>query len=400
MEELIIKVVIVIEHVKRELKFLQILASRLLECDFCTSIEFISLKFGAHKLIFSHADIYFLPFSDSTHSFPLSLILACRKNEPIVFNLGWEQELHQANKNAKAPKDEFCAKWIKYISWSEDYHRFLIDNGVPDTNIIHSDPYNSVVIANSSSLELWPKNGRKNIFFPLNFGWVFLGQEIVKSKVKHGYGLEQANQFEAYSKKSFSLMIELISVLLEMDRFNIILRPHPFETTSDYRAFLPSSKVIISDEYTALDFLKGSDFVISNWSSVVLDAVKIGKPGYLLMPPGKPEFFQFSWEDKPIILATVAGVVDNIVASSANSLENIDRREVEYENSYSTKAIEELGCHIRRQVSNVKHLRNPHFCELPLLLGLVKPIIITLFFRVCWIIGLKKPIARIFNDAF
>ena len=80
-----------------------------------------------------------------------------------------------------------------------------------------------------------------------------------------------------------------------------ILRPHPSVPTATYydlfqqlEITLPPN-VIISDNGTAIEWVTKSDFILSNYSSLLLDGMEYNTPSFILQPYTFPEDLSYDW---------------------------------------------------------------------------------------------------------
>lgn len=391
------RIIFLIEHKKRELKYCNLIANRIKQHDESIDIKFLSIKFDGWRLGYLKCDILFVPFIDSLKSWPFRLI-ANNNKMPWIINLGWEQELHAANKRAKLPKDEFCLQKVTFVSWSSDYKEFLKSAGVASKNILSVHNYNRVILETIRNKCFVTKNNIKkfNLFLPLNFTWVFLGKEVIRSKVKHGYGQKNAEAFYDYSLVAFDEMSAFLKNVGNRPEYSLIIRPHPYETIQDYKKHFDFNNILITDQHTALDYIPKSDAVVSNWSSVVLDANQLVPFVGLLMPDGKPDFFTFSWSSEVNILHDHWSLLNQL----ENTRQNLPQDKIIF------KKNPELKNEFDNYIDLISGFNGSSQTNLYLPIGKlillkalsIKPTILSFLYSLCYRVGFHHPIRRFLAD--
>ena len=83
-----------------------------------------------------------------------------------------------------------------------------------------------------------------------------------------------------------------------------IVRPHPSISVLQHVQFCRENKielkenVVITDEGNVYEYFSIADIVISNYSSVLLDAIQLGKEAYVVFKSLLPDHMNYDWMGK------------------------------------------------------------------------------------------------------
>lgn len=306
-----VDVIIFVEHKDRELESIEKLSETLKESGL--KILVLSIHFHLHYLMFYKAKVYVFPYLINRHDWPCSLVYKMYGNSVRYLNLNWEQLLSKANIAYKKPQDEFVKNEVSHIAWNQNFKDYLILNGVRDGNVhITGNPANEILFEMTGEYDKWRQKlsmelglniQKKWIFFPMNYAWAFATDSKIKSKIAKGFPADVAWDYRAYSKKCLLEFIPFVNELSKNKHTEIIIRPHPTITESDYEAvfnteigFVPDN-VLINKSYSIREWIVASDLIGSSWSTSVWDAYNIGKPAFLFNPYERPDWLHVWWND-------------------------------------------------------------------------------------------------------
>ena len=225
---------------------------------------------------------------------------------PIIC-LNYEQMLSGINNALKAP--DALVKQARYLlAWSDDFGRYLKHNGIDSDAIIYSQrPQNEIAhqyIANDDfevpARVLEAKKHFKNIIYlPLTCLQAFK-TDAELARLAKATAVEKDQLIERKQAVTGQLKSLYEEIAKAKDSF-FILRPHPGVTIEDHQALMSEiglnkcDNLLITDEGNVYDWFTISDMVISNYSSVLLDAHAVDKAAYLFKTETLPLWMHYEW---------------------------------------------------------------------------------------------------------
>ena len=190
--------VFLVEHPKREMHFINMIANNLNELGYNSKIY--SITFDIHKLLFIKSPkVILLPYCLSSNDWPFSF-LKYLFSDSLFCNINWEQNLHEISKKFRIPKGD--ALNIYNLVWNSDFRNYLIKSGVNKEQIKKSINPTSFLFKQKITLSKFSEHLDNNnivkdnyIFFPMNYNWLFYGKVRLKKKIKSCYILRDANNY-------------------------------------------------------------------------------------------------------------------------------------------------------------------------------------------------------------
>lgn len=326
--------IFVIEHYRREITFVREICGELSNRGYSTCV--ISEYFSVWELLFYKDAVVLLPHCISIDSNILRSI-SSRRGFKIV-NMNWEQMLSPVSKSVKRLKDE--AKNIYQMCWNKDFKQFLLkDCNVDSDKLIMSLNPTQYVLSNdikSNSFEafLVDKQIYKYVFIPLNYNWAMMSSDRISKRIqKLGYDINEAQEYIEFSKTHQEKFFNFLASLLAQDSRVMVLRPHPSITVESYiqkmikrddlRSAISSKRILVSDDFTAIDWINNAEVTISNWSSLIFDAYTSGKKAGYFWPCELPVLIDAEYTQTPPKFNTV----DEFYRLRAKNSQNIVKTE-------------------------------------------------------------------------
>lgn len=302
--------IFVIEHHRRELTFVREICRNLSLRGYSTCI--ISEYFSIWRLLLYKDAVVLLPHCISIDSNILRSI--SNKRGYKIVNMNWEQMLSPVSKSVKRLKDD--ANQIYQMAWNKDFTEFLLnDCGVHPYKIVKSLNPTRYVLTNavkSKSFEtfLIEKDISEYIFIPLNYNWAMMSSDRISKRIqKLGYNENEAREYIEFSESHQEKFFIFLKSLLLKDSRVVVLRPHPSITVGSYiqkmmkieglRTAINSKQMIVSDDFTAIDWINSAEVTISNWSSLIYDAHESGKKAGYFWPYNLPSLIDAEYTKSP-----------------------------------------------------------------------------------------------------
>lgn len=292
--------IFLVEHPKREFEFINTIAKNL---SLDKSVLICSIFYHIDLLLDYAPKVIIIPYCLNSNDWPFSY-LKTRFKKSIFCSFNWEQNLHMFSKKFKSPKGD--AIKVKHLAWNTDFKFFLESNGVSDSDIYPSiNPtaylFNEVKKKKIKYFEDYLSDNDINdyIFFPMNYNWKFIKKEKKEHKIKSGYNRIHVDEYISFSEKHFSYFIKLFEDITNNTNFKVIIRPHPSITVNQYlnelnkNSFLKKKivqkQLIVTDDYSVLEWVRYSKFNISNWSTVIYDSYLAGFNSAYFYPEKVPD---------------------------------------------------------------------------------------------------------------
>ncbi|WP_335920969.1 hypothetical protein [Shewanella algae] len=300
-----VDVLLVYEHVSRELESLFILRAELEKKGLSVAITPIHFDryFG---LITYRPKVLVLPFLYSESNKTLKQYREVYDPNLICLNLHHEQFYNDDTKHHMLPKDEY-SKNVYHLSWSEKFKRDLVCEGV-DSNlvkVIGNPRCDSFYMPTMEVLEDLKKKYSKVIFIPTTFSWAFVDEEYFLSTDSIDPDeFRKTRKITLDAAKAY--FSEFYEAAINNPDFLFVLRPHPFEDVDYFRSkFLEFSganstpdNILISREYNVYNWLKIADYTVGWCTTVNIESVMAGVPSIVYHPTYYPkkmdlEFYKY-----------------------------------------------------------------------------------------------------------
>ena len=275
--------VLLIDHVKRELEYCELLKSALASKGY--SVKLMSVNFDLWQLLFIRTKVLLIPHSIGENQIPLNFY---KLNEGItILHLDWEQELFPAFYEYKRSRSALELANIHRSSWSDAYTEKLILDGVSSDMVVRFPRPNQYLLRKRLS-ETQTKD--VDVFLPMNLTAAFFSDEEIEARIALGMDKNLYLYYVEMSRVFLSkFVVDLARFCNDYPDKIIVLRPHPLEPADIYiekienanNGIFPSN-LSISDSGTVWDWVTRSEVVVTSWSTVALDCDLCGIESYLL----------------------------------------------------------------------------------------------------------------------
>jgi hypothetical protein len=254
-----------------------------------------------------------------------------------ILSLNYEQMLSDANKILKPINGSYLKLKTLHISWSEEYKQHLTNSGVFSNNIfVINKPslelFNSLEV-NKSITEL-KRNYNKQIFIPLTDLQAFKSNQYLSVEFKTVKLYELAVKRRDYVKRTLNIILKWLSeACIHFPTFLFILRPHPSISPKQYNTLLKELGIakpinlIVTSDFNAIEWIRQSDIVLSNYSSLLNDSLEYEKKSFLLEPELFPDYLYYDWMKKFYKIKSLQSLISMLdsVEVQENTVINIDR---------------------------------------------------------------------------
>lgn len=304
-----IDVLIVFEHITRELETCLSLKYELLKLNL--SCEIVPLHFNkyATNLIFQ-PKLVILPFLNSQNDYTLARIREIYGDSVIGLNLHHEQLYNEGTKKFMLPKDEYSRK-VYHLSWTEKFASDLIESGVEPKkiNILRNPRFDSVWLKSPALQKFNISHFEEVIFFPTTFAWAFVSEEyfLGLGNIEKDTFYRMRDVTDLTARKYFNA-ISYFAIKYPHKLF--MVRPHPYEDIDYFRkkfieytqlSELPDN-ILIEREGNVYDWIKISALVIGWCTTTNIEAAMCNKCSVVFHPVKYPEDMNLSFfEDFDIV---------------------------------------------------------------------------------------------------
>jgi hypothetical protein len=297
-------ILILFEHPDRELQVANAMAE-IFRQRYRKSVVVASIIFHGHLCL----NRKFVAIIVPSYKWKFIEFLSGCKPRLLVATLNYEQMLSQFNIQAFPPKGSFTLKNVIHFSWSEDFSEYLISNRVSKSNIYLVSKYiyqvyagggyrNPVTLVYGKKL----KNFSGVIFVPLTDLQAFKTDLKLKREFLNKPSLKKAIMRRDYVLQTVSEIFYLLNVYAEENPDKLIVfRPHPSIGVEKYYELMMQYEIkekdnfLISYDFSAIDWVLVSDVVVSNYSSVLMDALYFNKSSLIFEPKPLPENLLLPW---------------------------------------------------------------------------------------------------------
>jgi hypothetical protein len=320
-------VLFIVEHKDRELDVYKKISKLLLTHGINSII--ISRGYSAHIIPFLTPKVIISNrFIESSICAKLSMDIFFNKSNFIVHF--WEQYSNAVIEAAYSKEiGDHRAKEFTTLYWHDGFKELLArDNfnmskshyvGNPNTVLLEEVNDKKEELDRKIRGEFGLKN-KKILFFPSSFLPAFLeeGSGVSFHRIRDSFRAQLNNT--AYFLKE----------CLKDGKFVVIFRPHPYEVKKDYIDYFNDDifkhpNFIYTNKYTAKDWTVISNCIVSNYSTVAVDAVSLGKSAFFLKVDGYSDVYNSTWFDKVPSIFSYSDLLNyNKEFTKSKSLENVD----------------------------------------------------------------------------
>jgi hypothetical protein len=297
--------VIFYEHVDREYEISQILKTILSKISNKKGIV-LSIIFQRHLLLRFRPKLIIYP---SLSWVEINKICYIYRGGVDIVSLNYEQMLSDFNERSKTPQGEFLKNKVLHFAWTEKYRKYLYKNGVSIDNIEVVNKYVYQLMREKLSSGDKKNNQLKSkynkiVFVPLTDLQAFKNNERIKKEFAKGVLFEDALKRRDFVFESIKIILTWIySYAKNYPCTCFIIRPHPSVGLENYKllrvqmGFPDLKNIIYNYEGSAIDFFETSNVLVTNYSSLILDANFCGLKGIILEPLSFPEYLKYEWFD-------------------------------------------------------------------------------------------------------
>lgn len=225
-------------------------------------------------------------------------------------NLNFEQLFFSENAFARRPRGSLPLERVHHWSWGPFFRQYLESHGVR-SDLIHDGGNPTYQLYQHPFRDFYPDRAvlakafdldptKKWLLFTENYGWAFLPRENFEQKIKEGFDREKAEAYLTFNRESLAAATRVLTELAESGDYQIIFRPRPAVSLSDYRARLgeicdlPEAFRVIKAG-TAREWVLAADLVVSSVSTTLLEAVSAGVPACIFEPLPFPDWLHWDW---------------------------------------------------------------------------------------------------------
>ena len=307
-----IDVLIVFEHISRELDFCFILKVQLEKLGL--KVRIISEHHNKYINVLKYNPRFIIvPFLYSIDN-DITLRYKQLYNRAIVLNFHHEQLFSEETKKHMLPNDNF-ARDVLHLSWSENFQKELIKSGVNEKKIfVIGNPRTDVFFLKNRFTQF--SNYKKIIFIPTTFSWAFVDENYFLKL--NGIEPDTFSRTREITKDTAYHYFKDFNTLAEKHpNYLFVLRPHPFEDLDDFKNHFLSANniskikrnILITREGNIYDWLQISDKTVGWITTVNLEASLFKKDNCIYEPMPIAEHMKVIYHDL------------------YNSIKNIDRLE-------------------------------------------------------------------------
>lgn len=325
-------ILILYEHPDRELQVATVMADIFREV-YNKPVVVASIVFHGFLCLYQKFEVVIVP----SYKWRFIEFLAGYKPNLLVITLNYEQMLSQFNKQIFPPSGSLTLSKVIHFSWSEEFSQYLISNGVFQNNIHVVSKYIYQIYGDRKlknpvllKYEEFIKNYDQIIFVPLTDLQAFKSNRRLKREFSINSEYLKAVSRRDYVLQTVTEIFHSLNILAEKNSNKLIVfRPHPSIGVENYSElfqkfnFKEKNNFIINYEFSAIDWVLVSDIVVSNYSSVLLDALFYNKKAIIYEPKPLPAYLYLDWMDKFAKVCDLSQLNQFLFESS--SLKNQDR---------------------------------------------------------------------------
>lgn len=341
-----------IEHTDRELFSACAIAFELKK-EYGVSVKIASMIFHPFIVMLKEQPkIIVLPYVKSEMNEVVKIFRALYGESISFVNLNYEQIMNPYLQQFKKPRDIFAQEKLIQFCWGESFKQYYLDLNVKESNIyITGKPENTILkimkrnqikdfkarICNShDKLEL----SKKWLFFPMADTYIFSPNNFKKNINSGKWEKEKLIEYRNYLFHSVNTIIDWLCRIenTKYSQNNIfIIRPHPSVSVDEYKnlfdeklGYMPDY-VYVTRDMSVKEWLLVCDKCYSNYSTVLLDALFIQTPSYLIRADQMPQFAEMDWFNDISNIVNFHEFTATIESSEETVLNNLIDRYIDTE---------------------------------------------------------------------
>lgn len=295
-----IDVIIFVEHQDRELTVSKLLKEEMEKLNL--SVIIASIMFEAPGILFKYRPkaivTPYIGFGKNSISEFFSRYYGTTIN---YYNLNYEQILFPFTGSFKIPKNGMAKNHQINFCWGENFKTFLNSHGVPESNLfISGRPYSATISVKNKNRAVIRDSifsinnldkSKKLIFIALTDSLALSPYSKVERIVKKDGDYDALHRQIQWDKNTINQLLRIIEQTAQekfYSQFNFVLRPHPTLDVRDYRRLINDLGITLPENFKiikngdAISWLIASDYFITNYSTLILDAIEINKPVFTI----------------------------------------------------------------------------------------------------------------------
>jgi surface carbohydrate biosynthesis protein len=286
---------IFVEHKDRELEISAYLANLLESSGYSVTVA-STLYHQIPSLINIRPRVVVTPSTCFGRGSVAELFYSCYGESITYVNLNYEQFISSWKGRYKTSNHAFSRNGQIQFVWGEYFKNELISNGINQDNIfVTGRPSLDVIkrqytdVSKNDLIKDSPFFKDKDIcFIALTDGLAFVDQKKIDFIVSNGADRDGLENHVSYVKENIKHMLfDLTEVATRRRDVIFVIRPHPSIPEEAYTNLFKKynldvgSNVIISKEKSAYWWLALSDYYVTNYSTLCLEAKVLGKQSFL-----------------------------------------------------------------------------------------------------------------------
>ncbi|GIU46639.1 hypothetical protein TUM3794_39620 [Shewanella colwelliana] len=256
--------------------------------------------------------------------------------DSITFvNLNYEQFISSWKGSYKTSIHPFSKNKQIQLVWGEYFKDELCNNGVNINNIyVTGRPSLSLVALkyrapSKNELKFFDATfvNKRICFIALTDGLAFIGKEKVDFIIKNGGERKGLEAHVEYIKKNISLMfVDIVDEANKNEDILFVMRPHPSIPESAYYKLFKEldlhipTNILITKESNAYWWLSNSDWFVTNYSTLCLEAKVLGVKSFLYERWSKADVEEY-WYTKS---ATKVSSISEVLSYDGGRIEYAD----------------------------------------------------------------------------
>jgi surface carbohydrate biosynthesis protein len=290
-----VDIVIFVEHKDRELQLSNYLKEELERENY--SVIIASLIYHTHLILYKYKiKTIITPYIGFGKGSISDLFYKAHGLNINFINLNYEQFLFPFTGKFKIPKNNISKNYQINFAWGNHFKKYLVEAGAKTENIfITGRPYSEVIKKIEINKKLIKNELAEAHQLDVNKQWVFIALtdglalldnsslEKIVSKGVDGKGMYTQVYHDRETILKLCKILSNISNLDDNENYEFILRPHPSVSINKYKSIFSNNNLNIPvslkliKESSALNWLVSSDMLITNYSTLIIDATALNK---------------------------------------------------------------------------------------------------------------------------
>lgn len=350
------KILIFFEHPDREYR-VAVEMAKILQSAFGAEVVVASMLYHVHQEFDDTIRVLVVP----SYKWRFLLYLKLHNKNLKIYSLNYEQMLSDFNKNMNRPKHDVVLNTLMHFSWSVDFTNYLISSGVCKNNIYQVPKYLYQLYLQKDQIDSFHKEALKEIkgyhriiFIPLTDLQAFKSERRLEREFSSAEDLMQATNRRNYVYES---LVEIFKIILLAAKLNndylFLIRPHPSVGMDQYRNFLNKNNLKLTNNISfdhsgdALQWALISDLILTNYSSVVLDAQVLGRNVALIEPYPLPSYLHMKWMDSIPVASNLSDLLVLLDHARKTQIDILAPISTEF-NCGITQAAHYIGLNLKR----------------------------------------------------